>query len=231
VTRTLLRSADPVTLIGGGPVDAGQLGGALGLAPVAVAADGGADVALPCGRELSAVIGDMDSATRLAALEARGVPVHRLDEQENVDLVKCLYSVEAPGYLGLGFLGGRIDHHMASMNALVKRHWQKVILLGGEDVCFLCPRDFRIDLPEGARVSLLPMAPMRGLSCEGLRWSVEDMDLAPDSRICVSNRADGGPVTLRFDAAKAIMVLPAGLVEAVTRALWRATRGDVVGPS
>lgn len=231
MTRTLYRSETPVTLVGGGPVEAGLLDTALRLAPTAVAADGGADVDLPEPHRFEAVIGDMDSARRLDVLASKGVPVHRLDEQDNVDLVKCLYSVEAPGYLGLGFLGGRIDHHMASMNALVKRHLQKVVLVGGEDVCFLCPKDFRIDLPEDARVSLLPMAPMRGLRCEGLRWSVEGMDLAPDARICVSNRATGGPVRLGFDAAKAIMVLPAALVETVTRTLWVSESTGIAGPS
>ena len=229
MSRVLFRSDAPVTLIGGGPVEAGQIREALDLAPVALAADGGADVNLPAGREFSAVIGDLDSATGLDALRARGVPVHRIDDQNTVDLVKCLYSVEAPAYLGLGFLGGRIDHHMASMNAMVSRPWQKVVLLGGEDVCFLCPEEFRIDLPEGARVSLLPMAPMRGLACDGLCWSVEGLDLAPDERICVSNRATGGPLRLQFDAAKAILVLPAGLLDTVTRTLWRADRGRIAG--
>ena len=40
----LFRSAAPVTLVGGGPVDPGQLAAALALAPEAVAADGGGDV-------------------------------------------------------------------------------------------------------------------------------------------------------------------------------------------
>lgn len=219
MSRTLFRSATPVTLVGGGPVESGPLDMALRLAPTAVAADGGADVDLPEPHRFQAVIGDMDSARRLDALASEGVPVHRLDEQDNVDLVKCLYSVAAPGFVGLGFLGGRVDHHMASMNALVRFPALKVALAGGQDVCFLCPADFRIYLPEDARVSLLPMAPVRGLSCEGLRWSVEGMDLAPDARVCVSNRALGGPVHLRLDAAKAIMVLPVELLGAAVEAL------------
>ncbi len=219
MSRTLVRSATPVTLVGGGPVDSRVLREALRLAPTALAADGGVDVPLPAPHRFRAVIGDMDSATRLAPLAAEGVAVHPLAEQENVDLVKCLYSVEAPGFVGLGFLGGRADHHMASMNALARYPSLKVALAGAQDVCFLCPPEFSIELPEGARVSLLPMAPVRGLGCEGLRWSVEGMDLAPDARICVSNRALGGPVRLRLDAAKAIMVLPVEHLVAAARAL------------
>ena len=50
MTQILLRASDPVTLVGGGPVDPRQLEVALRLAPEAVAADGGGNLALPGGR-------------------------------------------------------------------------------------------------------------------------------------------------------------------------------------
>ena len=86
---------------------------------------------LPGGARFRAVIGDLDSLRDIAALERAGVPVHRLEEQETTDLEKCLYSVEAPLFVGLGFLGGRIDHHLAAMNALVKFARVPVVLVGG----------------------------------------------------------------------------------------------------
>jgi thiamine pyrophosphokinase len=48
------------------------------------------------------------------------VPVHHLPEQDTTDFEKCLYSVAAPLLLGVGFLGGRADHHLAAMNVLVR---------------------------------------------------------------------------------------------------------------
>ena len=88
-------------------------------------------------------------------------------EQDSTDLEKCLYSVEAPLFIGLGFLGGRIDHHLAAMSALVKFPGKPVVLIGGEDLCFLCPRELELELPAGTRVSLYPMGPARGLVSRG----------------------------------------------------------------
>jgi thiamine pyrophosphokinase len=215
----LHRARGPVTLVGGGPIAPGQLAAALALAPEAVAADGGGDHALPGGREFAAVIGDMDSLRGLDALRARGVPVHHLPEQETTDLEKCLYSVEAPLFVGLGFLHGRLDHHLAAMNALVRRRARPTILLGGEDLCFLCPRELALDLPAGARVSLFPMAPVAGRVSEGLLWPVAGIAFAPDGRIGTSNEALGGRMRIGFDAPGMLVILPAALLGAVAARL------------
>ena len=128
VSRILYRAAGPVTLVGGGPVDPAELAAALALAPEAVAADGGGDVRAAGGARVPG--GDrrhgLARATPSGCARA-GVPMHAIAEQDTTDLEKCLYSVEAPLFIGLGFLGGRIDHHLAAMNALVKypgrRRW------------------------------------------------------------------------------------------------------------
>jgi thiamine pyrophosphokinase len=209
---------EPVTLVGGGPVDPGHLEAALAIAPVAVAADGGGDLVLPGGRRFRAVIGDMDSLADPERLRAAGVPVHLIAEQESTDLEKCLYSVEAPLFVGLGFLGGRIDHHLAAMNALVKFPRVPVVLVGGEDLCFLCPPEFAIDLAARTRVSLFPMGPVRGRS-EGLLWPVEGLAFDPGGRIGTSNAAAGGVVRIGFDAPRMLVILPAGLLGPVAERL------------
>lgn len=206
MTAILYRARGPVTLVGAGPVRSDQLAEALALAPEAVAADGGADRRLPAGHGFRAVIGDMDSITGEARV--KGVPVHRVPEQGSTDLEKCLYSVEAPLFIGLGFLGGRVDHHLAALSALVKYPGKPVALLGSEDVCFLCPPMLELDLAAGTRVSLFPMAPARGVVSEGLRWPVAGLALAPDGRVGTSNAALGGRVRVGFDAAKVLAILP-----------------------
>lgn len=213
MSATLVRTTRPVTLVGGGPVDPAQLAAALAIAPVAVAADGGGDVALPGGRAFVAVIGDMDSLADPEALRARGVPVYPVTEQDSTDLEKCLRTIEAPLILGLGFLGGRIDHHLAAMNALV-RHAERrpVILLGGTDLCFACPPELALAAPAGARVSLFPMRAVRGVVSEGLRWSVAGLAMAPDGRIGTSNVALGGPLRIGFDGPGMLVILPAELL-------------------
>ena len=209
----------PVTLVGGGPVDAGSLGVALGLAPTAVAADGGADVVLPDRYGFRAVIGDMDSLRDRAAIEAAGVAVHEVAEQDSTDLEKCLYSVTAPLFIGLGFLGGRLDHTLAAISALRAYPETPTVLMGAGDLCFLCPARLEIDLPAGARVSLYPLAPVRGVTGEGLRWPIAGLKMAPGGRIGISNMATGGPVRVAFDAPEVLVILPADQLGAAVAAL------------
>jgi thiamine pyrophosphokinase len=212
VTAVLYRTEGAVTLIGGGPIAPCQLTTALALAPTVIAADSGAEVALPPGFRVHAAIGDMDSLADSAALAASGVAVHAIDEQDTTDFEKCLYSVEAPVFLGLGFLGGRIDHALAAMNTLVRYPEKRVVLFGASDVCFLCPHDLALDLEPGTRVSFFPMAPVTGLRSEGLRWSLRDLALRPDGPIGTSNEALGGPVRVGFDKRCVVAVLPARLL-------------------
>jgi thiamine pyrophosphokinase len=197
----------------------GALARALALAPEAVAADGGGNLALPDGRRFRAVIGDMDSLLDREVHAAAGVEIHHLPEQETTDLEKCLYSVEAPLYLGLGFLGGRVDHELATLNALVRHPDKALVLVGQTDVCFLCPPELALDLTAGTRVSFFPLAPATGRVCEGLRWSVAGLALRPDGRIGTSNQALGGRMRVGFDVPSVVAILPEPLLGQVVEAL------------
>lgn len=209
----------PVTLVGGGPVRAELLARALRLAPEAVAADGGGDVTLPHGRRFRAVIGDMDSLRHADRLRAGGTILHPITEQDSTDLEKCLYSVTAPLCLGVGFLGGRLDHTLAALNVLVRYAHRPVLLAGGVDLCFVCPPGWTYDAPRGMRVSLFPLGKVKGGACTGLRWPVGGLELAPDARIGTSNEALGGPIRLDFDAPCVVVILPVETLETVVGSL------------
>jgi thiamine pyrophosphokinase len=187
-----------VTLVGGGAADRAAFEEARALAPLVVAADGGADALEGWDARPEAVIGDMDSATVAHLWRDRGVPVLKLDEQDTTDLEKCLYSVEAPFFVGVGFTGRRFDHTLAALHAMLR--WRRpLVLLGEEDVVFLCPQDWRARLAPGARVSFFPLAPARGLGSEGLLWPIDGLDFAPGARIGTSNAASAAEVSARFD--------------------------------
>jgi thiamine pyrophosphokinase len=210
----LVRSDAPVTLVGAGPVAPERLAEALALAPRVIAADGGADHPVPAGYRLEAVIGDMDSARDPAALAARGVAVHPIADQDSTDLQKCLAAIDAPLVLGVGFLGGRIDHDLAAMNALVRHPPGAVVLLGERDLCFHCPPHLSLELPPGTRVSLFPMRPVRGVGSVGLRWPLDGLAFAPDAGIGTSNAATG-TVSMRFDGPGMLVILPQALLRQV----------------
>ena len=196
-----------VTLIGGAPVCPSDLEEALTLAPILVGADGGADRAMAAGRRPDAVIGDLDSirpATR-AALPAESI-LH-IAEQDSTDFEKCLSRIRAPFVLGLGFLGGRMDHALAALSVLPRYSDRPCLLVGAEDVCFLAPRELTLDLTPGVRLSLFPLAELTGEST-GLRWPIGGIRFRPEGPSGTSNEVTQPRVALSFSAPAMLVLLP-----------------------
>ncbi|MGR3434263.1 MAG: thiamine pyrophosphokinase, partial [Shimia sp.] len=138
-TQTPLLASDaPVTFLGAGAADAAGLGAALALAPRLVAADGGAGRALGWGATPDLVIGDLDSLDPATAARL-GDRVHHLRDQDSTDFEKCLARVAAPLVIGLGFLGDRLDHSLASLSALLGAGRPVVLATGAREICFLAP--------------------------------------------------------------------------------------------
>ncbi len=200
----VLDVAQGVTLIGGGALTAADLHEALALAPVVMAADGGADQALVRGIMPDAVVGDFDSLSDAARRRIAPDRLHHVAEQNSTDFAKCLMRLRAPFVLAVGFSGQRLDHTLAALHVMVRYPRPPVILLAAEDITFLAPPDLRLALPAGARVSLFPMGPVHGIST-GLRWPIDGIAFAPDRRVGTSNEALG-PVTLALDGPMLVML-------------------------
>lgn len=215
---------DTVTILGGGLVNHRLLERALAIAPRLVAADGGADAALAVGRMPEAVIGDFDSISEAAQSAIPAARQHRVTEQESTDFEKCLRLIEAPLVVGLGFLGPRFDHALAALNTLARFPDRRCVLASEEDVCFMCPPALDLDLPRGMRLSLFPVAPVRGES-EGLRWPIGGIAFAPAGRIGTSNEVTG-PVRLRMASAGMAAILPVSALETVVEALMAEAVAD-----
>ncbi|MFN3262039.1 MAG: thiamine pyrophosphokinase [Pikeienuella sp.] len=204
------------TLLGAAPERA-ALEEALRRAPALVCADGGAN-GLPAGVTPEAVIGDLDSLENVAGWAARlGPRLIRVEEQETTDLEKCLLRVEAPFFLGVGFLGGRVDHELAALHALVADP-RPILLLGREDVVFSAGRGLALDLPAGVRLSLLPMRRVLAEAGAGLRWPVGGLVFEAGARIGSSNETTG-PVSLGFDRPGALVILPRARLDAALSGL------------
>ncbi len=214
----IVHSSESVTLVGAGQASKADLDAALRRAPRLIAADGGAELLRNYGMAPQKVIGDLDSidSETLASLpdEAR---LH-VAEQQSTDFEKCLMRIRAPLILGVGFLGRRLDHQLAAFNALVRHPEVPCILIGSEDVIFHAPPRLDLDLPAGMRVSLFPMAPVRGRS-EGLDWPIGGIAFAPGGRIGTSNRAGGGPVRLEFEGPGMLVMLPRRALDRAAAAL------------
>ncbi|WP_272006204.1 thiamine diphosphokinase [Roseovarius sp. ZX-A-9] len=202
----IVHDSGPVTLIGGANVAYADLTAAQAIAPWVVAADGGADTALAQGVMPEAVIGDFDSISADARTRIPAERLHPIAEQDSSDFDKCLRNIEAPLIVGLGFSGARLDHQLAACNTLVCHPHHRCLLVGSDDLVFLCPPSLKLDLPKDCPVSLFPMGAVEGVS-DGLTWPIAGLNFAPDGQIGTSNRAKGA-VHLSLTAPKMLVMVP-----------------------
>ena len=218
--RPIVDSFTGITLVGGGPVTVAALRAAQAIAPVVVAADGGADACHRAGLVPAAVIGDMDSIsdTVRAALDADRL--HHIGEQATTDFDKALRSIAAPFVLALGFTGARVDHQLAVFNTLVRMPHQACIVVGTQDVVFHAPAALRLKMRVGDRFSLFPMAGVTGHS-EGLEWPIDGISFAPDAMIGTSNRVSASLVRVEMDGSGMLVIVPRKCLAAVISALVR----------
>lgn len=217
MNNKIVNKLHPVTLVGGGAIGEDDLDAALTLAPTCIAADSGADAVLEAGIELTAVIGDMDSISAAALARIPPSLQYKIAEQDSTDFDKALRHLSAPLVIAVGFTGRRIDHQLAAMHTLVMRPDAPCLMLGAEDVIFLCPRRFQLPMPAGTRVSLFPMGQVKGRST-GLEWPIDGLDFAPDGISGTSNRATGD-LHLEVDAPAMLCILPRLFMAAVAESL------------
>lgn len=213
MTDLIVDETEPITLVGGAPVSQTVLNICLSHAPISVAADSGADTLAQKGHSPLAVIGDLDSlsGSGRACFADR---LHLIPDQHNTDFEKALMRIAAPLILAAGFLGGRLDHTLATLNVLVRHAGRPVVLVGAEDVAFVVRGDIRLDLPEDTPLALLPL---RGatVTTTGLRWNLSKQRMHPAGLISSSNKTESGPVRVRTDVPLILTLPLASLPDAI----------------
>ncbi|WP_439109326.1 thiamine diphosphokinase [Lentibacter sp.] len=219
----IVHVSDPVLLVGGGKHRKRGLAACAGRYGALVAADSGADWLLGQGLMPDKVIGDLDSVSPEALTTLGLERVVRVKEQSSTDFEKCLTRIEAPLVLGVGFLGGRLDHELAALHTLVSYPERRCVLIGGQDIVFLAPPKLALDLAAGTRVSLFPFGAVTARAT-GLQWPLEGLRFDPARLIGTSNTALG-PVQLEVDAPDMLVILPRSLLPRCLAAL----AGDGVG--
>ena len=218
MNRRIVQSLTGITLVGGGPVSPAAIKAARVLAPVLVAADGGADRCLRAGMAPHAVIGDFDSLSARARATLDPATLHHIAEQSSTDFDKALRSIAAPFVLALGFTGARIDHQLAVFNVLVQRPDRVCIIIGPRDVVFHAPARLTLDMRVGDRFSLFPMALVTGRS-QGLEWAIDGLQMTPAGQIGTSNRVTAPVVRLDMAGPGMLVILPRARLAAAINAL------------
>lgn len=219
MSREIVQTVSPVTLIGGGTATIDDVRGALSIAPRVVAADGGTKLALAAGVVPEAVIGDFDSLSLADRARVPNGNLFPIREQDTTDFDKALRNISAPLILGVGFLGARLDHQLAALNALVRHADRPCLLLGTGEVVFHAPPQLTLDLDPGEVVSLFPLAPIRGRSF-GLEWPIDDLTLAPGHLVGTSNRAMGR-IMLAPDKPGLLVIVPRSALDRVIAAFYQ----------
>jgi thiamine pyrophosphokinase len=193
VNRPIVFSGSGVTLLGGGDVQSSDIDLARAIAPILVAVDGGANKARDLGILPKAIVGDFDSVTPETLTYFSGVNQIKITEQESTDFSKALRSTQTEFAIGVGFLGARLDHQLAVLNSIACHGDYPVILIGQDDICFMCPATFQISLPKGTMFSLFPLTDTI-VSSSGLEWNLQESRLSPMGKIGTSNVTLGATV-------------------------------------
>ncbi len=196
-----------VTLVGGGPAPISVISEALLIAPNLVAADGGANHLAGTELILSAIIGDLDSLGASSIWGERlGDRLIQVTEQDSTDFEKCLARIDAPFFVCVGFLGGRQDHGLAALHALINDP-RPVVLLGADDVAFAPKGEVQLSLPVGERISVFPLRRVRASGGVGLAYPVDGLMMEAGTQIGTSNLASVPAQPFSFDRPGAAIFL------------------------
>ena len=215
VHKKYLCRAPKILLIGAGPLTP-ELIAELSLNfDAIVAADGGFDSAQQAKLEVALVVGDMDSQLDLPASQAAA----HITDQETTDFQKCLAACDADVFLGVGFLGGRLDHQLAGFSALLNEP-RPVVLIDEVQLVFVVPQKFSVDLEAETPVGFYPMTSVEA-SLRGVRWPLSNAAMSPMGQIATSNAALGGALDITVDGPGLLVILPRCHLETVLEALYR----------
>lgn len=196
-----------VTLLGGGPAPLAMIQNALSHAPNLVAADGGANHLSASKLIPSAIIGDLDSLDAASTWRGRiGDNLIHVAEQDSTDFQKCLARIDAPFFIGVGFLGGRQDHVLAALDALIGDP-RPIVLIGEDDVAFAPHEETDLALPVGRRISIFPLRRVRARGGGGLKYPVDGLEMAAGDQIGTSNEAAAPAQSFGFDRPGAVVFL------------------------
>jgi len=147
-----------------------------------VAADGGADKALALGVVPDAVVGDLDSASDASRNVIPAAAFIRADDPDHTDLQKAVAFALQQGCREIDVVaagGGRADHALANLSILALSG-EDIIIRVIDDLFEVTRVDSRavIDAPVGTVVSLVPIGVCTGVTTSGLRWELDDRDIA-----------------------------------------------------
>jgi thiamine pyrophosphokinase len=211
-----------IVFAGGDPVPV-EVAPRLAAEAFVIAADSGLAQAVALGRPVDLVVGDLDSVDldQLAAARATGSQVEaHPPEKDETDLELALDAALARGARAVtvvGGHGGRLDHLLANLTVLASPRWAAASVdawLG--DAYAVVVRDQAVLAGEaGTLLTLVALgADARGVRTEGLRYPLDDEDLATGTSRGVSNEFVGDRARIELRSGVLLAIRPNALREA-----------------
>lgn len=203
-------------IVGGGPVDAGQLAAELQANPeLVIAADRGGAYLWQAGRIPDVLVGDWDSLPRefLSRVAAGGSAIRRFPTAKDQTDLELALDAAVEGGCGelrvLGGLGGRLDHTLGNIGLLLKalRQGLSAYLIDPDHIVTIIDREITLRAKPGWAVSLVPLTPVvSGVTTTGLAFPLNAEDLFVDATRGLHNE---------FNAPEATVGLRDGLLTVV----------------
>jgi thiamine pyrophosphokinase len=177
--------------------------------PLFVCADGGANTAARYGLKPGAIVGDMDSITAQSLRKFPKAEMHKVVDDYSTDLEKTLSWVidkDRHSITVAGATGGRLDHFLGNLSALVKfSNRATITFIDDSGDWIFIDRSKNLSLPVGATVSLIPLSHCDGIVTKGLRWNLNFEALELGVRDGTSNVVVESPV--HISVAKGNLIL------------------------
>jgi thiamine pyrophosphokinase len=177
--------------------------------PLFVCADGGANTAARYRLNPAAIIGDLDSATTRTLKALRKSEIHKIVDDYSTDLEKTLAWLTEKGSRSIvvaGATGGRLDHFLGNLSALVKfSNRADISFVDDSGEWIFIDRSRNLNLPVGTTVSLIPVSHCDGIVTKGLRWNLNFEVLELGVRDGTSNVTVESPI--HISVAKGNLIL------------------------
>jgi thiamine pyrophosphokinase len=188
----------------------------VGSGATVIAVDRGADALRRCGMRPDLIVGDMDSVDpqTLAAFAREGVAIerHPHDKRDTDAALALAHLAKHDRILFLGPGGGRPDHAQANLHLLARAaaHADAMAIDDDGQTWVATPeRALRLDLPEGAIVSVLPLDSVcEGITYDGLSYPLLDATMRVGDPFGVSNVARAPPQRISVRKGRLLVMAP-----------------------
>ena len=163
-----------------------------------IAADSGMQHAEPLKLQPELWVGDFDSSSTYLQKKHANVLRQTFDTEKDatdgeIAIAEALRR-GATSLILVGGFGGQFDHtlaHAGFLLGLAKRGMDIYMTSGNEEAHALIDELEIDDLAVGTRLSIAPMADMRGLTLSGVKWPLHKRDVPLGSALTLSNIVEG----------------------------------------